>query len=141
MTTTAPGDATGSPRGVLLCDDNEMLLEALREVVQAQPDLDVVGTASHAEQAIRLARRHQPDLVVLDVRFPGGGHSVARAITRCSPDSRIVAFSAYDDKGSVEEMLRAGVSEYVLKGVNNREFLAVLRRVVRIPKRAFLRHP
>ncbi|MFD0167927.1 response regulator transcription factor [Streptomyces decoyicus] len=136
MTTTAPGHATGSPLGVLLCDDNEMLLEALREVVQAQPDMDVVGTAFNAEQAIRLARRHQPDLVVLDVRFPGGGHSVAREIARCSPDSRIVAFSAYDDKGSVEEMRRAGVSEYLLKGVTNREFLAVLRRVVSTPEEA-----
>ncbi|MEJ8653481.1 response regulator transcription factor [Streptomyces sp. MS1.AVA.3] len=136
MTTTAPGHAMGSPLGVLLCDDNEMLLEALREVVQAQPDMDVVGTAFNAEQAIRLARRHQPDLVVLDVRFPGGGHSVAREIARCSPDSRIVAFSAYDDKGSVEEMRRAGVSEYLLKGVTNREFLAVLRRVVSTPEEA-----
>ncbi|MEU3186258.1 response regulator transcription factor [Streptomyces sp. NPDC006923] len=116
---------------MLLCDDNVMLLEALREVVEAQPDLEVVGTALDAENAIRLARRHAPDLVVLDVRFPGGGPMVAREITRCSPDSRLVAFSAYDDASSVEAMKRVGVSEYVRKGVTNREFLAALRRAGR----------
>ncbi|MFF1452150.1 response regulator transcription factor [Streptomyces sp. NPDC058274] len=122
-------DSTDTPLGVILCDDNAMLLDALRDVVQAQHDLEVVGTAVNAEQAIRLVRRHQPDLVVLDVRFPGGGHTLAREIARCSPDSGIVAFSAYDDKTSIEEMQRAGASEYVLKGAPNRELLAALRRV------------
>ncbi|MFD5074327.1 response regulator transcription factor [Streptomyces sp. NPDC058371] len=132
MTTSAAGDdCADTPLGVILCDDNAMLLDALRDVVQAQPDLEVLGTASNAEQAIRLVRRHQPDLVVLDVRFPGGGHTLAREIARCSPDSGIVAFSAYDDKGSVEEMKRAGASEYVLKGASNQDLLAVLRRVGR----------
>jgi DNA-binding NarL/FixJ family response regulator len=106
-----------------------MLLDALRDVVQAQHDLEVVGTALNAEQALRLVRRHRPDLVVLDVRFPGGGNTLAREIARCSPDSGIVAFSAYDDKGTIEEMKRAGASEYVLKGASNQELLAALRRV------------
>ncbi|MGW7053639.1 response regulator [Streptomyces sp. NPDC054887] len=131
MTATASDDTAGAPLRVLLCDDNAMLLDALGEVVQAQPDLEVVGTAVSAEPAIRLARRHEPDVVVLDVRFPGGGCHVAREIARCSPGSRVVAFSAYDDKGSVEEMRRAGARAYVLKGVTNREFLAALRRVGR----------
>ncbi|MFF1714028.1 response regulator transcription factor [Streptomyces sp. NPDC058268] len=114
---------------MILCDDNAMLLETLSEVVQAQPDLEVVGIARDSERALELAYRHQPDLVILDVRFPGGGHSVAKGIARCSPASRIVAFSAYDDKGSMEQMRNAGVSEYVLKGASNRELLAALRRV------------
>ncbi|MFD5102723.1 response regulator [Streptomyces albidochromogenes] len=129
MTARPSGDFTGPPWRVILCDDNPMLLEALGEVVAAQPDLKVVGTALNADQAIELARRHQPDLVVLDVRFPGGGHFAAKEIARCSPDSGVVAFSAYGDKGSVDEMRNAGVAEYVLKGATNREFLAALRRV------------
>ncbi|WP_327232975.1 response regulator transcription factor [Streptomyces sp. NBC_01317] len=125
MTAVRPA---GGPLSVLLCDDNDMLLDILCEVVDAQPDLRVVGTASDAEQAIQLALRHEPDVVVLDVRFPGGGPNVAREIARCSPDSRVVAFSAYGDKSSVEGMMRAGVAAYVLKGVTNREFLGALRR-------------
>ncbi|MEU1472836.1 response regulator transcription factor [Streptomyces sp. NPDC005761] len=134
MTAATPDGSPGSPFSVILCDDNVMLLESLSEVVQAQPDLDVVGTARSDEQALRLAHRHQPDLVILDVRFPGGGPSVARAIARRSPGSRIVAFSAYDDKGSVEQMMSAGVCEYVLKGVSNRELIAALRRAVTEPR-------
>ncbi|MEV7104140.1 response regulator [Streptomyces atroolivaceus] len=128
MTAATPGGSPGAPFSVLLCDDNVMLLETLREVIRAQPDMEVVATARDGEQALRLAGCHRPDLVILDVRFPGDGPSVARGIARCSPDSRIVAFSAYDDKGSVERMTSAGVSEYVLKGMSNRELLAALRR-------------
>ncbi|MFD3549897.1 response regulator transcription factor [Streptomyces sp. NPDC058655] len=131
MTAAPPDGCTGSPGSplsVILCDDNVMLLESLGEVLQAQPDLHVVGTARNGEEARQLAGRRQPDLVVLDVRFPGGGPSVARDIARCSPASRIVAFSAYDDRGTVEQMMSAGVCAYVLKGVSNRELLAALRR-------------
>ncbi|MFC8125613.1 response regulator transcription factor [Streptomyces sp. NPDC057302] len=128
MTAAGVHDCARSPLRVILCDDNVMLLEILSEVVQAQPDLEVVGTARDGEQALRLAHRQRPDLVVLDVRFPGGGPTIARGIARCSPASRVVAFSAYDDKGSVEQMKSAGVFEYVLKGASNRELLAALRR-------------
>ncbi|WP_327420336.1 hypothetical protein [Streptomyces sp. NBC_01230] len=69
--------------------------------------------------------------MVLDVRFPGGGHLVAQQIGRGSPVTRILAFSAYDDGSSMEEMRRAGVSEYMVKGVTNVEFLAALRRLGR----------
>ncbi|MFJ4843351.1 response regulator transcription factor [Streptomyces sp. NPDC088746] len=128
MTPAAPDGSPGSPFSVILCDDNVTLLGTLSEVVQAQPDLKVVGTACNGEQALRLTDLHQPDLVILDVRFPGGGPSVARDIGRSSPASRIVAFSAYDDKGSVEQMMSAGVTEYVLKGASNKELVAALRR-------------
>ncbi|MDQ0793349.1 response regulator transcription factor [Streptomyces sp. B1I3] len=128
MTAAVPEGPRGAPLSVLLCDDNVLLLESMSELVRAQPDLELVGTACDGEQALRLASRHRPDLVVLDVRFPGGGHTVARDLGRCSPGTRIVAFSAYDDKGSVEQMMAAGVSDYVLKGASNRELLAALRR-------------
>ncbi|MEV0126122.1 response regulator transcription factor [Streptomyces sp. NPDC050703] len=127
--TAASADGSPVPRlSVLLCDDNAMLLESLSDVVRAQPDLELVGTACDGEQACELARRHRPDVAVLDVRFPGGGHVVARGIARRSPATRIVAFSAYDDKASVEQMKSAGAAEYVLKGTSNRELLAALRR-------------
>ncbi|MFI6080340.1 response regulator transcription factor [Streptomyces sp. NPDC051217] len=129
MTTGAPQEPADPPLTVILCDDNEILLDALREVVRAQPDLEVLGTASDAEEALRLVRRHKPDLVVVDVRFPGGGHLVAQETLRTSPDTRMLAFSAYDDSSSVEQMRRAGVSEYMVKGVTNAEFLAALRRL------------
>ncbi|KAF4407764.1 response regulator [Streptomyces sp. Ru87] len=119
----------------MICDDNIMLLEVLREVVESEPDMTVVATAQNAEEAIRLAGRHTPDLAVLDVRFPGGGPYAAREIARRSPRTGILAFSAHGDSGAVGEMRHAGVTEYLVKGATNREFLTALRRLGgRLPK-------
>lgn len=129
VSTPLPDGTTAPPLSVILCDDNQILLDALCEVVRAQPDLELLGTASNATEALRLVHRHKPDLVVLDVRFPGGGHVVAQEIAQVSPATRMLAFSAYDDGGSMEQMRRAGVSEYMVKGVPNAEFVAALRRL------------
>ncbi|MFI7386304.1 response regulator transcription factor [Streptomyces sp. NPDC049813] len=131
MTAATEQGTPRPPLSVLLCDDNRLLLETLTEVLEAQPDFQVVGTACEGDEALRLAGRHRPDLVVLDVRFPGGGHTVARNVGRCSPHSVIVAFSAYNDKASMEHMRSAGARAYVLKGVRNRELLTTLRGVAR----------
>ena len=78
----------------------------------------MVGAGEDADEAIALAEEHDPDVVVLDVRMPGGGGPrAAREILHRAPDTRILAFSAYDDSGTVAEMKRAGVVEYLLKGV------------------------
>jgi DNA-binding NarL/FixJ family response regulator len=114
---------------VLVSDDDPMIREALREVLDAEPDMDVVAVAADADEAIALAERHSPAVAVLDVRMPGGGGPrAAREILRRSPDTRILAFSAYDDSGTVGEMMRAGIVEYLLKGAPNTEIVAAVRR-------------
>lgn len=62
----------GGPLRVLICDDNDMLRAVLAEVVEAQPDLTLAGSAADADEAIRLAVARRPHVVVLDLRFPGG---------------------------------------------------------------------
>ncbi|GAA2654059.1 MULTISPECIES: response regulator [Nonomuraea] len=114
---------------VLIGDDEPMIREALSEVLAAEPDLDVVAIACDAEESIALAVRHEPAVAILDMRMPGGGAHAAREIRNRSPRTRIMAFSAYGDARSVEEMGRAGVTEYVLKGVPNRDIVAAVRRV------------
>ncbi|MEU4548344.1 response regulator [Nonomuraea dietziae] len=114
---------------VLIGDDEPMIREALSEVLGAEPDLDVVAVACDAEESIALAVRHEPAVAILDMRMPGGGAHAAREIRIRSPRTRIMAFSAYGDARSVEEMGRAGVTEYVLKGVPNRDIVAAVRRV------------
>jgi DNA-binding NarL/FixJ family response regulator len=117
---------------VLISDDDPMIRAALREVLEAEVDLEVVGVAQDADEAISLAERHSPAVAVLDVRMPGGGGSrAAREIFRRSPGTRILAFSAYNDTATIAEMRRAGVTEYVLKGVPNAEIVNAVRRVGR----------
>ena len=115
---------------VLISDDDPMIRDALRDVLQAEPDLEVVAVAVDADEAIELTRAHVPAVAVLDVRMPGGGgQRAAREIRRLSPTTRIVAFSAYGDTGALEEMRRLGVTEYLRKGVPNTEIVAAVRRL------------
>ncbi|GLW07173.1 transcriptional regulator [Microtetraspora sp. NBRC 13810] len=115
---------------VLIGDDEPLIREVLREVLQAEPDLDVVAVARDAEEAIELAGRHAPAIAILDVRMPaGGGAHAARGIRRRSPGTRIMAFSAYGDAGSVDQMRLAGVTEYLLKGLPNADIVAAVRRM------------
>jgi DNA-binding NarL/FixJ family response regulator len=114
---------------VLISDDDPMIRDALREVLEAEPDIAVVAVAGDADEAIELAVQYSPTVVVLDVRMPGGGGPrAAREILEFAPRTRILAFSAYDDSGTVAEMMRAGSVEYLLKGAPNTEIVAAVRR-------------
>ncbi|MFJ4776623.1 response regulator transcription factor [Streptomyces sp. NPDC088762] len=117
----------GGPLRVLVCDDNTMLRAALEEVVGAQPDLTLAGSAADADEAIRLATLRRPHVVVLDVRFPGGGPYTAQQIIRAVPGVRVLAFSAYGDQGPRTEMAAVGVAGYLVKGITNARLLAEIR--------------
>ncbi len=83
-----------------------------------------MAAAVDAESAIDSARREQPDVAFLDVRMPGGGAHAAREIRRCSPKTNLIAYSAYEDRETVLEMLRAGVIGYLIKSSSNNEIIA-----------------
>ncbi|MEW9531037.1 response regulator transcription factor [Microbispora sp. NPDC049125] len=114
---------------VLVGDDEPLIREVLCELLEREPDVDVVAVARDAEEAILLAELHTPAVAILDMRMPGGGVHAAREIRERSPGTRIMAFSAYGDIGSVEEMRRAGVTDYLLKGLPNTEIVAAVRRL------------
>ena len=115
---------------VLIADDDPLIRDVLRDVLQEEPDLEVVAVAADAREAVELAERHAPTVVVLDVRMPyGGGSHAATEILQRAPSTRILAFSAYTDPGAVDEMRRAGVTDYLAKGVRNTELVAAVRRL------------
>lgn len=117
------------PLRVLVADDDPMIRLALSEVLDAEADLQVVAIAEDAPQAVSLAETHTPDVAVLDVRMPGGGGAhAAKEIRIRSPRTQLLAFSAYDDSGTVDELKRLGVREYLIKGVTNAEIVAAVRR-------------
>jgi DNA-binding NarL/FixJ family response regulator len=115
---------------LLICDDDLMIRDALRDVVDAEPDLEVVAVAKDTDEAITLAEHHQPAVAVLDIRMPGGGgNRAAREIRHLSPSTQILAFSAYDDTDAITQMRLVGVTEYLTKGAPNVEILATIRRL------------
>jgi EAL domain-containing protein (putative c-di-GMP-specific phosphodiesterase class I)/CheY-like chemotaxis protein len=117
---------------VLIAEDEPSVREALAALIKSEPDLDLVAAAGDAVQAIDLARRYRPDVAVLDVKMPGGGGSrAARAIRALCPQTRVTALSAYDDRGTVLEMLGAGAVGYLVKGTPAGEILDAIRSSAR----------
>ena len=117
---------------VMLADDDAGLLEALADSVRGAPDLELAGQATNASQAIQLAVETEPDVVLLDVRMPGGGGvTAARELSRRMPNVKIVGLSAHEDKGSALEMIEAGAVGYIVKGSPEGEILDAVRRAHR----------
>jgi EAL domain-containing protein (putative c-di-GMP-specific phosphodiesterase class I)/DNA-binding NarL/FixJ family response regulator len=117
---------------VLIADEDPQLRPALAELIRSEPGLELVGAAEDANRAIELCEAHQPDVAVIDVKMPGGGGArAARCILEHSPQTKIVAYSAYDDRGVVLDMVRAGARSYLLKGTPAGEVVAAVKRAAR----------
>lgn len=115
---------------VLVADDDTLVREALSELILADGSLRLVGAVPDGEQAVSLAARYQPDVALLDVKMAGGGHDAASQIRLCSPQTKILAFTAYADRATVLSMMRAGASGYLVKGATADEILTAIHRLV-----------
>jgi len=101
---------------VLIADDHAMMTDGLSRLLEAQPDLKIVGHAEDGRQAVELAMRLRPDVIVMDVSMPElNGIEATRRILAELPDTRIIGLSMYSDPDIAEEMLRAGAIDYVVK--------------------------
>jgi DNA-binding NarL/FixJ family response regulator len=113
---------------VLLVDDHALVREGLRQILDHQSDITVVGEADSGEAALELLGRSQPNVVLLDVRMPGmGGIEAARKISATFPEVRVLMLSAHGE--FVLEALRAGASGYMLKTAGSQQLLAGIRSV------------
>lgn len=125
-------DAADGRITVLIAEDEPSVRDALADLITTEHSLDLVGAAEDADQAIEIARAHHPDVALLDVKMPGGGGPRAsRQIRELSPHTRVVALSAYEDRTTVLEMLRAGAAGYLVKGTSAGEIVEAIRRSVR----------
>ena len=113
---------------VLLVDDEELVRSGLRLILGTEPDLDVVAEAADGEQALALAERHQPDVVMLDIRMPGlDGIEVARRLAASGSPARVVVLTTFDNDEYVYGALRAGASGFLLKDAPATQLVAAIR--------------
>ena len=120
------------PIRVLIADDEPTIREALSELIAGEESLELVGAAEDADQAIDLARTLRPDVALLDVRMPaGGGPRAAKEIQACAPQTRVVALSAYEDRGSVLQMVQSGAVGYLVKGSLAEDILETIHQAAR----------
>jgi len=117
---------------VLVVDDHEVVRLGLRTLLSQQPDIEVVGEAATADEAIRQSSNMGPDVVLLDVRLPGrSGIEACREIKSRRPETHIVMITSYTEDEALFEAIAAGADGYVLKQIGGQELIEVLRRVGR----------
>jgi DNA-binding NarL/FixJ family response regulator len=113
---------------VLLLDDHPAVLASVKEAVEADGTLTLVGTAGRIADAIGVAVATQPRVAVIDVNMPdGGGWAAARGLREVCPDIRLVAFSAFDEPLVTRTRAAAGVSAFVSKDCDIEVLLAAIR--------------
>ncbi len=123
--------APADPIRVLIADDEPALRAALAELLAHEDHVLLIGAAGDADEAIAIADDAHPDVALVDVKMPaGGGARAAREIVRVSPATRVIALSAFEDRPTVLEMLRAGAVGYLVKGTGADEILGSIDRVM-----------
>ncbi len=114
---------------LVVADDHPMFRAGVVASLGATDDLDVVAQAGDAAEALRLAREHLPDVVLLDIAMPGGGLNAARDIAVACPATRVVMLTVSEDEDDILAAMKAGASGYVLKGAGAMELAGIIRSV------------
>jgi DNA-binding NarL/FixJ family response regulator len=117
---------------VLLCDDQALVRSGFRMVLEARADMEVVGEAENGAQAVELAARSRPDVVLMDVRMPVmDGVEATRRLAQSRTSARIVILTTFDSDEYVYQALRAGASGFLLKDVQPAQLIDAIRVVAR----------
>lgn len=118
------------PIRIILADDHLLMRQGTRRILEQYPDLAVVGEAEDGQQALELIERIKPDVALLDVRMPKlNGIEVVRRLKDCSPNTRALMLTAYDDDEYILALMQAGASGYLLKTVQAKELAEAVRSV------------
>ena len=117
---------------IFIVDDHQLVRSGIRRLLEAEEDFEVEDEAGTAYDAIRLARLHKPDVILLDVVMPGGsGIDAIPDILEAAPNAHILALSMQDDPSYVRHAFAAGAKGYVLKEAADDELLAAIREVAK----------
>ncbi len=117
---------------ILLADDHALVRRGVRLILDAEPDLEVIGEAADGAEAVTLAKADPPDLAVLDIAMPRmTGLQAARELSRVQPDLRILMLTMYDNEQYFFEALRVGAAGYVLKSVADQDLVEACHAAMR----------
>jgi len=115
---------------ILLADDHAVVRQGFKMILGAQSDMEIVGEASNGREAVELAERIKPDIVVMDVAMPElNGIEATRRLIGALPHARVIALSMHKDSVYVREVLRAGARGYLLKESGAEDLVRAVRAV------------
>ena len=119
-----------APVRIFLLDDHEVVRRGVRDLLEAEPDLVVVGEAGTAEQALARVPALRPQVAVLDVRLPDGdGIGVCRELRSRMPELACLMLTSFDDEEALLDAIMAGASGYVLKQIRGSDLVTAVRTV------------
>ncbi|MEW5011083.1 MAG: response regulator [Cycloclasticus sp.] len=117
---------------VLLVDDHELVRSGIEHLLNADPDINVIATASSGEEALDLTERLQPDIILMDLNMPGiGGSEAIKRILRRQPSAKIIALSVHDDGPIPQQSIQHGAKGYINKGCPVDEMISAIVMVFR----------
>jgi NarL family two-component system response regulator LiaR len=117
---------------ILITDDHALVRQGIRDFLELQPDLSIIGEATSGEEAVRLASELAPDVVLMDLVMPGmGGVEATRLVKQASPHSQIIVLTSYHEDEYIFPALRAGATSYILKDIGPNELADAIRKVAR----------
>ena len=117
---------------ILLVDDHEVVRLGLRALIERQPGMEIVGEAGTVREAVSRAKQLAPDVVVLDIRLPGGdGLEACRQIKAQRPETRIIVLTSYPDDEMLFDAIACGAEGYVLKQIGSDDLIRALEQVGR----------
>jgi DNA-binding NarL/FixJ family response regulator len=115
---------------VMLVEDHVLMREGTRELLEREEDMCVVAQAGDGQEAVRLAAKHHPDVILMDIALPGvNGLEATKQIKAADPESTILVLSAYDDDEYVLAFIEAGAAGYLLKSVSSHELVQAVRAI------------
>jgi len=116
---------------ILLADDHAIVMEGLKEVLSADEEISVVGTATNGEEAVRFVRHNEVDVVVLDINMPVmDGISCSRILKKDFPNIKIIILTMYAQRSFVEEIVKIGIDGCLLKNNTGKELIDAVLRVM-----------
>jgi DNA-binding NarL/FixJ family response regulator len=122
----------GEPIRVVIVDDHTLFREGIREMLSLEPEITVLAEGCSGPEAVLLAERYHPDVMLLDVAMPGeGAAATIEQIRAISPRSRLIVLTMHDDPDLMRELTDCGASAYLVKSVSLKELTAVVRLVPR----------
>lgn len=115
---------------ILVVDDHQLLREGLKKILALEEDFEVIGCADNGESALAMLKKTKPDIILMDVNMPKmNGIDATFKIKQLYPAIKIIALTIHEDEEYVFELIRAGVSGYVLKDISADELIDTIKRV------------
>ncbi len=114
---------------IAVVDDHPMLREGVVRTLNDEPDIEVVGEGGSADQAVDIAQKSLPDIILLDMNMPGSGLAAIERISDCCPAVKLIVLTVQEDHDAVTHALERGARGYILKGVGASELVDIVRAV------------